>query len=166
MKTLATLIGTVGGIGWMRPAPGTWGSLVALPLCWLLHVAGGFPVLVIATLALFAAGWWATAEMTRGQANEDPSEIVVDEVVGQWIALMPLSYPAWQMGLDITRLWPGWIAAFILFRAFDILKPGPVGAADRRGGPLGVMLDDVLAGLFAAICVLVLAGLWHGVIAR
>jgi len=67
------------------------------------------------------------------------------------------------MGLDITRLWPGWIAAFVLFRAFDILKPGPIGWADRRGGALGVMLDDVIAGAFAALGVLLLAGLWHGV---
>lgn len=165
MTRLATLIGTVLGVGYIRPAPGTWGSLVALPWGWLLHVLGGFPLLVLGILAAFFKGWWATAEMTRGSDNHDPSEIVVDEVVGQWIALLPLSYAAWSMGLDILVMWPGWIAAFALFRLFDILKPGPVGWADRRGDPLGVMLDDVIAGLFAALGVLVLAGLYHGVIA-
>ncbi|MFK7881962.1 phosphatidylglycerophosphatase A, partial [Roseobacter sp.] len=90
------------------------------------------------------------------------SEIVVDELVGQWIALLPLSYAAWSMGIDILDMWPGWITAFALFRLFDILKPGPVGWADRRGDPLGVMLDDVIAGVFAAIGVLVLAGIAHG----
>jgi phosphatidylglycerophosphatase A len=60
-------------------------------------------------------------------------------------------------------LWPGWVAAFVLFRLFDITKPGPVGWADRRGDALGVMLDDVIAGVFAAVGVVILAGLSHAV---
>lgn len=164
MKRLAQLIGTVLGVGYVRPAPGTWGSLVALPWGWLLHVFGGFPLLAAGTLAAFGAGWWATLEMTRGTKDHDPSEIVIDEVVGQWIGLMPLSYAAWSMGLNILVMWPGWIAAFLLFRLFDIWKPGPVGWADRRGDAMGVMLDDVVAGIFAAVGVLALAGLYHGLL--
>lgn len=164
MSPLARLIGTVLGVGYIRPAPGTWGSVVALPWGWLLHVLGGFPLLLLAILAAFLKGWWATRVMTRDSDDHDPSEIVVDEVVGQWIALLPLSYPAWSMGIDILALWPGWIAAFVLFRLFDIWKPGPVGWADRRGDALGVMLDDVIAGLLAALGVLLLAGLYHGVL--
>ena len=163
---IARLIGTVCGVGYLRPAPGTWGSAVALPLGWALHVAGGFPLLGIAALAYFAAGWWATAQVIAGQSDHDPSEIVADEVVGQWIALAPLSYAAWDRGLDILALWPGWIAAFGLFRLFDIWKPWLVGKADRRGDALGVMLDDVIAGAFAALGVLALAGLAHGVVMR
>ncbi|THH38741.1 phosphatidylglycerophosphatase A [Aliishimia ponticola] len=162
--TLARMIGTVLGVGYIRPAPGTWGSLVALPWAWLLHVLGGFPLLALAIVVGFAKGWWATQVMTRDSEDEDPSEIVIDEVIGQWIAVAALSYPAWSMGLDILVLWPGWIAAFLLFRLFDIWKPGPVGWADRRGDALGVMLDDVIAGLFAALGIIVLAGLWHGVL--
>ena len=162
--TFAALIGTVLGVGHLRPAPGTWGSLVALPMAWAVHVAGGFPALAMATVVAFAIGIWATSVMTRGQDDHDPSEIVIDEVVGQFIALMPLSYAAWAHGLDITALWPGWVAGFALFRLFDISKPGPVGWADRRGDALGVMLDDVIAGVFAAIGVMLLAGLWHGVL--
>ncbi|MEM9550997.1 MAG: phosphatidylglycerophosphatase A [Pseudomonadota bacterium] len=162
--TLAGAIATVAGVGYLRPAPGTWGSLAALPLAWGLHVAGGFPALALASLLAFAAGWWATVQMTAGASDHDPSEIVVDEVVGQWIALLALSWPAWTMQIDILRLWPGWIAAFVLFRLFDILKPGPVGWADRRNDPLGVMLDDVIAGALAAIGVVALAGIWHGVL--
>ncbi|MDW3184125.1 phosphatidylglycerophosphatase A [Roseobacter sp.] len=165
MNRAATLIATMMGVGYIRPAPGTWGSLVALPWGWLLHVLGGFPLLLLGIFAGFAKGWWATAIMTKGSADHDPSEIVVDEVVGQWIALLPLSYAAWSMGMNILVMWPGWIAAFLLFRLFDILKPGPVGWADRRGDALGVMLDDVIAGVFAAIGVLILAGLYHGVLA-
>lgn len=164
MKRLATLIGTVGGVGYLRPAPGTWGSLVALPMGWILHFLAGFPLLLAAMLVTFVKGVWATRVMTKGQEDHDPSEIVIDEVVGQWIALMPLSYVAWSKGLDITALWPGWVAAFVLFRLFDITKPWIIGAADRRGDALGVMLDDVIAGVFAAIGVMVLAGLAHGVL--
>ena len=163
MMGLARMIGTVLGVGHIRPAPGTWGSLVALPWAWLLHVLGGFPLLLLGVIAAFIKGWWATTVMTRDSADHDPSEIVVDELAGQWIALLPISWAAWSMGLNILVMWPGWIAAFILFRLFDILKPGPVGWADRRGDALGVMLDDVIAGVFAAVGVLVLAGLYHGI---
>ena len=161
--TGAALIATVLGVGHVRPAPGTWGSLVALPWAWLLHVLGGFPLLAAGTLAAFAAGWWATARLTAGQDDHDPSHIVVDELAGQWIALFPLSFAAWNMGISILAMWPGWIAAFVLFRLFDIWKPLWIGWADRRGDPLGVMLDDVIAGLFAACGVLALAALYHGV---
>lgn len=158
---LARMIGTVAGVGYLRPAPGTWGSLVALPWAWLLHVVGGLPLLALAIVAAFFKGWWATAKMTEGSDNHDPSEIVVDEVVGQWIALLPLSIASWRMGIDITVMWPGWIAAFVLFRFFDITKLGPIGWADRKDTPFGVMLDDVIAGVFAAIGVVALAGLFH-----
>jgi phosphatidylglycerophosphatase A len=160
--TPASLIGTVLGVGYIRPAPGTWGSLVALPYAWVLHVIGGLPLLGFAIVAGFFKGWWATARMTAGSEDHDPSEIVVDELIGQWIALLPLSYAAWSMEISILAMWPGWIAAFALFRFFDITKLGPVGWADRMDTPLGVMLDDVIAGVLAAIGVLALAALYHG----
>lgn len=164
MSRLAQIIGTVLGVGYLKPAPGTWGSLVALPWAWLLHVIGGFPLVLLAIVIGFFKGWWATGIMIEGQDNHDPSEIVVDEVIGQWIALLPLSLSAWNMGIPITTFWPGWIAAFVLFRFFDITKLGPIGWADRRGDALGVMLDDVIAGMFAAIGVVALAAIAHGVI--
>ncbi len=162
--TAAGMIATVGGVGYLKPAPGTWGSLAALPMVWILHVIGGFPLLALATVLVFVAGVWATRVMTAGKDNHDPSEIVIDEVAGQFIALWAISYPAWAHGIEITALWPGWVAGFLLFRLFDITKPGPVGWADRRNDPMGVMLDDVIAGVFAAIGVTVLAGLAHGVL--
>jgi len=161
--TFAKLIGTFLGVGYIRPAPGTWGSLAALPYGWLLHVIGGLPLLLVGIVVGFLKGWWATAQMTKGSDDHDPSEIVVDEVIGQWIALIPLSYAAGSMGISILNMWPGWIAAFILFRLFDITKPWIIGWADRRGDALGVMLDDVIAGVFAALGVVVLAALFHGV---
>jgi phosphatidylglycerophosphatase A len=161
---LATIIGTVFGVGYIRPAPGTWGSLVALPWAWLLHVLGGFPFLLLGVIAAFLKGWWATSKMTEGSDDHDPSEIVIDEVVGQWIALLPLSYAAWSNDIPVHVMWPGWTAAFALFRLFDIWKPWIIGWADRRGDALGVMLDDVIAGVFAAIGVMALAAFSHGVL--
>lgn len=163
---MTRLIATFMGAGLLRPAPGTWGSLAALPAAWALHEMGGFPALAAATLAAFFLGWWATHRETLGKADHDPSEIVIDEVAGQWVALWPVSLGAWAMGADIARLWPGWLAAFLAFRLFDIWKPGPVGWADRRADALGVMLDDVIAGILAALVVLAGAALAHGVMMR
>ena len=150
--------------GLLKPAPGTWGSLAALPVFYLLHVLGGPILCVIGVVVSFAAGYWATGVETASSDVKDPGWIVIDEVAGQWIALLPLSFGAAHVGMPITALWPGWIAAFLLFRLFDIWKPGPVGWADRKGGPLGVMLDDVIAGVFAAICVVILAAVAHGLL--
>jgi phosphatidylglycerophosphatase A len=158
------LIATFFYAGHLRPAPGTWGSLAALPVGWAIHQIGGFPLLLIATALAFTIGWWATAQETKGKEDHDPSEIVIDEVVGQWIAIFPVSYGAAMMGVDVLRLYPGWIAGFVLFRLFDIWKPWLVGWADRRGDALGVMLDDVIAGVFAAIVSIVLAALSHGLL--
>ncbi|KUP92546.1 phosphatidylglycerophosphatase A family protein [Tritonibacter horizontis] len=162
--TLAQLLGTCCGVGHFRPAPGTWGSLLALPLTLLLHQLGGFPLLAAVTVIATVAGYWAATEMTRGQEDLDPSEFVLDELAGQMLALWALSLPAWLHGLDITALWPGWIAGFLLFRLFDIWKPGPVGWADRKKGPFGVMTDDLIAGVMAAIGIVLLAGLSHGLL--
>ncbi len=161
---MSWLIATVGGVGLLRPAPGTWGSLAALPLAWVLHLLGGWLALALAIPLLYAAGLWATQRETAGKDNHDPSEIVVDEVVGQWIALLPVSIGASLTGASVLALWPGILVAFVGFRLFDILKPGPVGWADRRHDAHGVMLDDVVAGLLAAIVGVALAGLAHGVL--
>lgn len=161
---IARLIATVFYSGYLKPAPGTWGTLAALPLGWLAAQWAGFFGFVLCTLIAFAVGLWAVGEETRGKEDHDPGEIVIDELVGVWIALMPVIYGATTMGADLLALYPGWIAAFLLFRLFDIWKPGPVGWADRRGGPMGVMLDDVIAGGFAAISVVALAALFHLVI--
>ena len=158
------LIATFFCVGHLRPAPGTWGSAAAIPVAWALHVIGG-PWLLLAGIVLaFASGWWATQLETKGKQDHDPSEIVIDEVVGQWTALLPTLIGASHAGVGAFALWPGWVAAFLAFRFFDILKPGPVGWADRRAGPMGVMLDDLIAGVFAALVTALLAGLWHGVI--
>ena len=127
-----------------------------------MHVWGGFPLLALATIAAFAGGMWASGVFVGPDRIKDPPEIVIDEVAGQWTALWAISLPAWLHGIEITALWPGWISAFVLFRLFDIWKPGPIGTADRWDTPLGVMLDDVLAGIAAGVVVLVAAAISHG----
>lgn len=162
---MSRLIATFFYVGLLRPAPGTWGSLAALPLAWGLHGLGGFPLLAGATAVVFALGWWATARETAGGGDPDPAEIVVDEVAGQWIALWPLSAGLWWAGVaPWTFPWPGWLGAFVLFRLIDICKPWPVSRLDAMGGPAGVMLDDAMAGLLAALVVSAAAALAHGLL--
>ena len=160
---MSKLLATWFYAGLLRPAPGTWGSLAALPFAVLLHAVGGFLALGVATVIVFFVGWWATTEVTRGQTDHDPGMVVIDEVVGQWITLMPLSYVLWSHGSAVTILpWPGLVGGFFLFRLFDILKPWPVSWADRKSTPFGVMFDDVLAGIMAAIVLTIAGYLAHG----
>ena len=149
------------GAGYLRPAPGTWGSLAALPAAWVLFALGGPVALLIGIGAFYAVGIVLTREETTHGDDHDPSWIVIDEVVGQWLALMPVAYGAWAAQVPVLELWPGIIAGFLLFRVFDIWKPWLVGRADRRGDATGVMLDDVWAGIFAAVVVVALAALAH-----
>ncbi len=149
-------------VGLLRPAPGTWGSLAALPVALLIWIIGGPWFLLISAICLTVSGVWTIGQQIGGQSDKDPSEVVIDEVAGQWIALLPVAFGAYFAGAPITALWPGWVAGFLLFRLFDIWKPGPIGWADRRGDALGVMLDDVIAGVFAALGTVVFAGISHG----
>ncbi len=138
---------TLGGVGRMRPGPGTWGSAVVLPAALL----GPLPCLLLA-LALAALGYWAVrAGLPGDHAGQDPGWVVVDEGAGQLLALAALPAGAGLSGV---------LLAFLLFRALDILKPGPVGWADRRHGPSGVMLDDVIAGALAGAAILLLRAAW------
>lgn len=159
---MTRLITTFFYVGLLRPAPGTWGSLAAVPLAWGLHWLAGPLGLAMAAIGLFAAGLWATEQELLDAEEDDPAEFVVDEVVGQWIALLPVSVGAASAGVAFAALWPGILTAFLAFRLFDIWKPWIIGRVDRRGDALGLMLDDGLAGVAAAGTVIGLAVLAHG----
>ena len=139
----AALVATCGGIGLLRPAPGSWASAAALaPGIALLWLAGPWALLAVAA-GLFALGLLAVARLLAsfppGAAPDCPA-IVIDEVAGQLVALAPALLAP-----------PLWGAAFLLFRLFDIWKPWPVGMLERRlPGALGVMADDLAAGAMAA----------------
>lgn len=159
---MSRMIATFFGTGLLRPAPGTWGSAVAIALGMLIDRVAGFPGLALMTAAVIWAGFWAVNRELSDRPGEDPSEFVIDEVAGQWIALLFPSAAFWSRGWDGWMPWPAPVAAFLLFRLFDIWKPWLVGAADARGDAAGVMLDDLWAGLFAGIGVMLAAGLYHG----
>lgn len=165
MSSLPRLIATACGIGHLRPAAGTWGSLAAL-IAGMLLFKMSFWALLLATLAAIAAGFWACGRLLS--PGEDPSEVVIDEVAGQWIALLfpAAGFTFSQNGAAFLEAagwmpWPAWIFPFALFRLFDIWKPGVIGRADAKGTPQGVMEDDLWAGLFAGLATVVLAALYH-----
>lgn len=158
---LARTIATVGGIGWLPRAPGTWASAATIPLAWGAHAVAGFAGMLVLTVVVTAVGWWAVAALVTG--DEDPSEIVIDEVAGMLVALWPLSAGLTMMeAAPSVWPWPGWVLGFVLFRALDILKPPPVSTAERIGGATGVMLDDLVAGLLTALVAVGAAAVAHG----
>ncbi len=137
----AMLIATWFGCGRLPWMPGSWGALAALPLAWAITAIAGTYGLAIAIVIVFALGCWAAGWAASEAGAEDPGWIVVDEVAGQWLTLLvaPLSLVAYGAG-------------FLLFRLFDIWKPWPVRWAERRfGGGFGIMVDDVLAAIYAMI---------------
>jgi phosphatidylglycerophosphatase A len=146
LDRLALVIATLGPAGRMPKAPGTWGSLaatLAAPWCFLpLPLSGRLAVLG----GVLAVGTWASGRASRVMGREDPGCVVVDELLGQWTAFAPFFLAGW----DTRTPWE-LLGLFALFRLFDIAKPWPIRAIDRgvRGG-LGIMLDDLLAGVFAA----------------
>ena len=147
---LHTGIATVFGIGRARAAPGTVASLLALPVAWIIAAGEGRVWLLAAAILVAAAGGWACELYVRETGKSDPSECVIDEVAGQWLAcaFAPLS---------ILHGLPAYALAFVLFRIFDIAKPWPLSAAERLPGGAGVMADDLLAGLIAGLIVAVFA---------
>ncbi|NKC30375.1 phosphatidylglycerophosphatase A family protein [Falsiroseomonas selenitidurans] len=147
--TPALFVATLAGAGRLRPGPGTWGSAVVLPALWL----GPLPCLALSLLALLA-GWWAAGEVLRGGA-EDPGWFVADEAAGMLLALAALP----------SATLPGALAAFALFRLFDIAKPWPISWADRQSGPFWVMVDDMIAGAIAALLLLAFHAALPGVLA-
>jgi phosphatidylglycerophosphatase A len=140
---LARQIALAFGAGLAPKAPGTAGSLVGLALgALLLHLS---PIALAAgTLAATLAGLWAIRACLGPTTSQDPNWIVIDEVAGQMLALVALPRPS-PLGL---------LAAFALFRLFDIAKPGPIGWADKKSGPVAIMADDLLAGAATAFMLL------------
>ena len=137
---VARLVASGGGVGFLPRAPGTWGSLAAALVGAAILAAGGRWALAAGVAVATAAGLWA---IPRAGGDADPGWVVIDEVAGMWIAMLPLSWPS-PLGV---------LVAFALFRLLDITKPGPIGRLDRVPGRAGVMGDDLAAGLGAAALV-------------
>ncbi len=140
-------LATLGPIGHLRPAPGTIGSLVGLGTGYLM-ASLSLGMLVAGILAVSVVGTFSAERYGQRKGKKDAPEVIIDEFAGQWIPLVII---------PVEIEW--YIAAFLLFRFFDISKIGPVGHAERFTGGVGVMADDLMAGILAALV------LWLGAIA-
>ncbi len=146
---VANAISTWFGCGYAPKAPGTAGSAAAIGMAWLVARAAWWrpPEFAALAAAVSAPAIWAAGETARQAGLKDPQYVVADEVAGQWLALA---------GARVLN-WKSWLAAFLLFRLFDIWKPWPVRRLEALPGGLGIVADDLMAGLYAAL-VLFLAG--------
>lgn len=152
LSKLGVAIGTWFGCGYSPLAPGTVGSLAALIIAYPLAMAAHWRPFYFALLALamLPAGIWAAGETARQVHAKDPGIVVVDEVLGQWITLAGAS----------ALNWKSWLAAFCLFRLFDVWKPWPVRSLEALPSGTGIVADDVMAGVYGAL-VLFLMGCFN-----
>lgn len=138
MQRYAVLIATWFHVGKAPRAPGTWGTLAALPLVFAFHVLGAYWLMGL-SIVMFPVAVWAAEHFESLTGTHDSRQIVVDEVLGMMITMVLL---------PVT--WQAYVAGFVLFRALDILKPFPIGHFDRKvKGGVGVVVDDVVAGIIA-----------------
>jgi len=141
-------IATWFGCGFSPYAPGTAGSLAAIVIAAVLHawLDSGRGSILILTAVLLIPGIWAAGDVAKREGREDPGLVVVDEVIGQWITLA---------GASVFN-WKSYLAAFILFRALDVWKPPPARQFEDLHGGLGIVADDVMAGLYGALAIFLL----------
>ena len=140
MNKIAEIISTVFYIGRLPIAPGTWCSFIAFLAWYLLRTYIQAEFILYASLVLFFIGVAATTIYSESIGQEEPPEIVIDEWVGQWIALWLIPH---------SFIWG--VVSFLFFRVFDILKPGPVQRMDDIKSGTGIMMDDVIAGILALL---------------
>src|SRR5262245_60614217 len=142
------MLATWFGAGLLPAMPGTWGSLAALPCAWAIRSLWGSLGLAIAIAIVLSLGCWAAGTVARASGVNDPGAIVIDEVAGQWLVLLPAP-------LDPLP----YAAAFVLFRIFDIWKPWPVRWADGNvPGGFGIRFDDLLAAVYALLALVTIGG--------
>ena len=143
MSAFARLLATWFYLGYTPKGPGTAGSLGALAIAWALVEYANFPPWAFAVLAavMLAPAIWAADVTARETGKKDPQIVVVDEVVGQWLTLVGA----------VRFNWKSWILGLVLFRVFDMWKPAPVRQLEKVPGGAGIVLDDVMAGVYAAL---------------
>jgi len=143
--TVAAAISTLGGLGRLRGAPGTVASLVAVIAAWGLAAFGGRGLVLFAGLVASAVGGWASEHYERERGVNDPPDCVIDEVAGQFVACA-----------FAPRTLAAYAVTFLLFRVLDILKPWPIRLVERLPGGLGIVADDVLAGVLSGLAIIAL----------
>ena len=138
MNGIAVFIATFGYVGYFPIAPGTAGSLAALPLYAAVRWAGTPAVELVTIVAVLAVGIWASSGTERALNRKDPGPVVIDEVLGMLVTLA-----------FIPAGWSAALAGFVLFRVFDVIKPYPANRLERFHGGFGIMADDAMAGVYA-----------------
>ena len=154
---MAKLWVTILGLGFFPFAPGTIGSLVGVIFLVLLIQFLQPEILVILMIIMFFISWFLTERYVSQIDNkQDPSEVIIDELIGQWISLIPLLY-LYHIDFPITIVQTTKLilASFLLFRFFDIIKPWPINLIDRQVSSFSIIFDDVIAGLFAVAVIYV-----------
>jgi len=150
----ATIIATLFGIGRLRPGPGTWASAVTVlgwgSLAYALHPNDRVFAAIALALLVILIGIPAATQVSRSTGNKDPQYVVIDEVAGQLIAL-----------IAVPLTWKTFLTGFILFRAFDIIKPPPVRQLEGLREGIGIVLDDVAAGVYALAVMQILFRIFH-----
>lgn len=146
---ISTHLATVFGIGRIRFAPATIASLACMPLGWWIGLLLGWTGLLVAGGSLFLLGWWACGAHARRVGKTDPQECVLDEVAAQWVAMTAIPL------VNGFFHWIPLVAVFVLFRVLDIAKPWPISRAEELPGGLGIMADDMIAGIVTAVLVYV-----------
>jgi phosphatidylglycerophosphatase A len=143
VNRLALALATWFGCGYFPWGPGTVGAFAAALIAFLLHLYAdaGRLTFFLLTIVFLAPGIWASTRAARVAGSEDPGIVVVDEVLGQWLTLIGTSNLGWK----------NFLAAFILFRVFDIWKPWPIRKIERLPGGYGIVCDDLAAGLYGAL---------------
>ncbi len=154
------------GLGWLPPAPGTWGSLpvaIVFGLMCQLHASGISISIVMAALAI--AGSVVCVKFApaaiAATVNTDPREVVADELAGQAVTFLAIPLLSPEI-LSIRQIWIITAGGFLLFRLFDIAKPCPIRRLEKLPEGWGVLADDLLAGVYAAIVLLIVIFLWMG----
>jgi phosphatidylglycerophosphatase A len=137
---VARILATWFGCGLVPRAPGTMGTLGAIPLYWLA-VRWGQAAVAVTALAIVAAGVWAASVVERDVGVEDPQVVVIDEVAGLLVTMLPVPFFSWRAT----------VAGFLLFRLFDVVKPWPVRAFENLPSGWGIVMDDVVAGILGAV---------------
>jgi phosphatidylglycerophosphatase A len=147
MSWLRHVAATWFGSGLSPIVPGTAGTLATVPLVLLLWWVGSVPLHLAVTAVIAIVGLWAAGDPERRYGRKDPGAIVIDETAGYLVATVAFPLTAWHL-----------LATFVLFRAFDIVKPWPAGRLERLPGAYGIMIDDLFAGLYANL--LLRLGIW------
>ncbi len=150
----ATLTATLFGTGYLRPGPGTWGSAVTVllwgALAYSIPSKERTPLGIALAVLVIVIGIAAATQVCRASGKKDPQFVVIDEVAGQLIAL-----------IAVPLTWKSFLTGFILFRAFDIIKPPPVRQLERLPDGTGIVLDDVAAGIYALLVMQILLRIFH-----